>query len=141
MSRFEPRATQVLTPIDGGKLAAASGQKSLNSRNSCSTSCCTQCQLDIKRFYVWRQTYSLVGADRSAHEHHITAREWRDRLPHRNSKGFSRSATPPSVMTRPLSPNRLSMGLRRPLNSPAHAGVLPKPNVAIHSIHCDGRDR
>jgi hypothetical protein len=32
-----PRATQVLTRIDGGTLAAASGQKSSNSRNSCST--------------------------------------------------------------------------------------------------------
>ncbi len=43
MSRFKQRATQLLTPIDGGKLAVASGQKSLNSRNSCSMSCCTQC--------------------------------------------------------------------------------------------------
>jgi NAD(P)-dependent dehydrogenase (short-subunit alcohol dehydrogenase family) len=38
MSQFKPRATQVLTRIDGGTLAAASGQKSSNSRNSCSTS-------------------------------------------------------------------------------------------------------
>jgi NAD(P)-dependent dehydrogenase (short-subunit alcohol dehydrogenase family) len=38
MSQFKPRATQVLTLIDGGTLAAASGQKSSNSRNSCSTS-------------------------------------------------------------------------------------------------------
>jgi hypothetical protein len=42
-SRFNPRATQILTPTDGGKLAAASGQKSSSSRNSCSRSCCTQC--------------------------------------------------------------------------------------------------
>jgi hypothetical protein len=48
MSRFEPRATQALTRIDGGKLAAASGQKSSNSRNSCSTLCCTQCHFDSR---------------------------------------------------------------------------------------------
>jgi hypothetical protein len=50
VSRFNPRATQVLTPTDGGKLAAASGQKSSSSRNSCSTSCCTQCHFDIDPF-------------------------------------------------------------------------------------------
>jgi hypothetical protein len=50
VSRFTPRATRVLTPTDGGKPAAASGQKSSNSRNSCSTSCCTQCHFDIEPF-------------------------------------------------------------------------------------------
>ena len=34
ISQFKPRAIQILAPIDGGKLAAASGQKSSNSRNS-----------------------------------------------------------------------------------------------------------
>src|SRR5271167_156458 len=50
VSRFNPRDTQVLTPTDGGKLAAASGQKSSSSRNSCSTSCCTRCHFDIEPF-------------------------------------------------------------------------------------------
>src|SRR5215469_16769055 len=50
VSLFNPRATQILTPTDGGKLAAVSGQKSSSSRNSCSTSCCTQCHFDIEPF-------------------------------------------------------------------------------------------
>jgi hypothetical protein len=45
--RFNLRATQVLTRTDGGKLAAASGQKSSSSKNSCSRPFCTQCRFDI----------------------------------------------------------------------------------------------
>jgi len=41
-----------LTRTDGGKLAAASGQKSSSFRSSCSTSCCTQCHFDIEPFEV-----------------------------------------------------------------------------------------
>src|SRR5262249_52895764 len=46
VSRFNPRATQILIPIDGGKLAVMSGQKSSSSKNSWSTSCCIQCHFD-----------------------------------------------------------------------------------------------
>jgi hypothetical protein len=48
VSRFNPRATQVLTRTAGGKLAAASGQKSSSSRSSCSMPFCTQCHFDIE---------------------------------------------------------------------------------------------
>ncbi len=48
MSRFNLRTTQVLTRTDGGKLAAASGQKASSSRSSCSRPFCTQCHFDIE---------------------------------------------------------------------------------------------
>ena len=50
MSRFNPRATQVLTRTDGGKLEAVSGRKLSNSRSSCSTSYCTPCHFDSTPF-------------------------------------------------------------------------------------------
>ena len=52
MSQFKPRAIQILIPIDGGKLTAASGQNSLSFRNSCSTSCSTRCRFNIECFYT-----------------------------------------------------------------------------------------
>ena len=67
MPRFDRRATQVLIPTDGGKLAAASAQKSSSSRNSCSTSCCIQFPFDIAMQPVVheRRLPSIVPPNRS----------------------------------------------------------------------------
>jgi UDP-glucose 4-epimerase len=59
MSRLKLGSTQVLILIDGGKLAAASGQKSLNSRNYCSTSFCNQCHFDIEPFYTASEEHRI----------------------------------------------------------------------------------
>jgi hypothetical protein len=63
VSRFNPRATQVLTRTDGGKRAAASGQKSLSSRSSCSRSFCIQCHFDIEPFEGMRlvERIAIIG--------------------------------------------------------------------------------
>src|SRR5271155_758919 len=55
MPQCKPRATQVLPPIDGGKLAAVFGQKSLNSRNCWSTSRCTHCHFNVEPFRLLRE--------------------------------------------------------------------------------------
>src|ERR1700681_130901 len=91
VSRFNPRATQVLTPTDGGKLAVASGQKSSSSKNSCSTSCCTQCHFDIEPFLGMPGACLTLGASDRVVPMSATHRP----------RVASRPAPPPAV--RPLS--------------------------------------